>query len=215
MTESSKEYFEDLGGEWDKLQQSFFSNRVREVALSVAGVERGRLAADLGAGTGFVTEALIERGLSVIAVDQSPAMLDALRNKWPTEKRIDTRVGEAAQLPIDSASVDYAFANMYLHHVEDPPAAIVEITRTLRPGGKLVVTDVDKHDLEFLRTEHHDRWLGFEREHVSEWFSRAGLTDVKVDCVGEDCCTDSEEGTHAALSIFVASGTKPEGVARL
>jgi len=209
MTTSSRAYFDELGAGWDGLRAGFFSERVREAAISVAGVEAGKLAADLGAGTGFVTEALLEQGLRVVAVDQSPAMLDALRSKFPNPGRVETRVGEAARLPLQTASVDYAFANMYLHHVEDPLAAIVEMTRTLKPGGKLVVTDLDTHRFEFLRTEQHDRWLGFERDDVRQWFRDAGLQDVKVNCVGEDCCAESADGEDAAISIFVASGTKP------
>ena len=70
------------------------------------------------------------------------------------------RVGEAESLPIPDVAVDYAFANMYLHHVESPPEAIREMARILKPGGKLVITDLDEHRFEFLRTEHHDRYYG-------------------------------------------------------
>ena len=120
-------------------------------------------------------------------------------------------MGEAESLPLDAASVDYAFANMFLHHVEDPAATIKDMARTLKPGGKLVITDLDEHTHEFLREEQHDRWLGFKREAVAAWFEAAGLTNVIVDCIeGEECCatscTCSDE--HAEISIFVASGQK-------
>jgi ubiquinone/menaquinone biosynthesis C-methylase UbiE len=210
MGESSKQYFEEIGAGWDQLRSSFFSNEVRERAVSVAEVQASSLTADLGAGTGFITEALLDRGARVIAVDQSPAMLDALRTKFPEQNRVETRVGTADALPLDTASVDYVFANMYLHHVDDPPSAIAEMMRILRPGGRVVVTDLDTHDFEFLRTEQHDRWLGFERADIERWFREAGLQGVNVDCVGENCCSESPDGTAASISIFLASGTKPE-----
>ena len=115
----------------------------------------------------------------------------------------------AEHLPLETASVDYAFANMYLHHVEDPPTAIAEMVRILKPGGRLVVTDLDTHEFEFLRTEQHDRWLGFERADVRRWFREAGLDGVRVECVGEKCCAESEDGEDAAISIFIASGARP------
>ncbi len=72
----SKEYFDKVSSEWDKLRESFFSEVVREKAYAVAGVQAGKIAADIGPGTGFITEGLINRRLRVIAVDQSELMLE-------------------------------------------------------------------------------------------------------------------------------------------
>jgi 16S rRNA A1518/A1519 N6-dimethyltransferase RsmA/KsgA/DIM1 with predicted DNA glycosylase/AP lyase activity len=57
------------------MRKSLFSEAVRDRALSIAGVEKGRIAANIGAGTGFITEGLVRKGLQVIAVDRSEAML--------------------------------------------------------------------------------------------------------------------------------------------
>lgn len=206
----SKSYFDSIGSGWDELRQGFFPDSLREQALDVAGVSEGTVAADLGAGTGFITEALLKRGASVVAVDQSSVMLDELRRKFPWPERVDCRMGEAEALPIQDQAVDYAFANMYLHHVERPPVAIKEMVRILRPGGTLVITDLDSHSFEFLKQEHHDRWMGFERDRIRDWFEESGLTGVKVDCAGENCCASSADGReNADVSIFVASGVKP------
>jgi ubiquinone/menaquinone biosynthesis C-methylase UbiE len=206
---NSKKYFETVAEQWDTMREGFFSENVRDKAFDAAGLQPGELAADIGAGTGFITEGLLDNGLSVIAVDQSAAMLNKLKLKFPSSDQIDCRVGEAKKLPIEDNSVDYVFANMYLHHVENPLKAIKEMKRILKPGGKLVITDVDEHEFEFLKTEQHDRWMGFDREDIKRWFIEAGLKNVFVDCVGEKCCTkSSSSGESAEISIFVASGKK-------
>ncbi len=206
---TSKPYFDDVAKQWDKMRTSFFSEAVREKALATAGVEKGKLAADIGAGTGFITEALVRAGAAVIAVDQSEAMLDAMKKKFNDIEGIDYRLGEAVDLPIPDESVDYAFANMYLHHVDDPAVGIREMVRILKPGGKLVLTDLDEHDYDFLRTEQYDRWMGFKREDVQRWLKEAGLKDIVVDCADEDCCAQSTCGCEEAnISIFIASGQK-------
>jgi len=206
---SSKRYFDRIGAAWDGMQAEFFSDGVRDRAFRVAGVERGRTAVDLGAGTGFVTAGLVARGVTVIAVDQSRAMLDALRAKFPEVDAVDCRVGDAEQIPVDDASVSYCFANMCLHHVEHPSRAIGEMARILEPGGRLVVTDLDRHDHAFLLTEHHDRWMGFERGEVLQWLRDAGLESPSVESAGQQCCTAGPDGETVSIAIFVASGTKP------
>lgn len=206
---NSKKYFDQLAHQWDEMRARFFSESVREKALSIAQVKKGKIAADIGAGTGFITEGLIHKGLQVIAVDQSEAMLKEMRKKFTHCDKIDYRIGKAETLPIADGTVDYVFANMCLHHVEKPSKAIKEMARILRPGGKLIITDLNKHTFEFLKDEHHDRWLGFKREDIRKWFIEAGLKEVIVDCIGENCCAQSSHGDkYASISIFVALGIK-------
>ena len=146
-----KDYFDEVAPQWDRLQKSFFSKAVRDKGLSVANVHPGQIAADIGCGTGFITEGLVQRGLKIIAVDGSKVMLSEMKQKFAGLDLIDYRQGEAGSLPIQDETVDYAFANMYLHHVEVPPDAIKEMARILKPGGMLVITDLDEHSFEFLK----------------------------------------------------------------
>jgi ubiquinone/menaquinone biosynthesis C-methylase UbiE len=212
MTADSNAYFAEVATRWDALRAGYFSGRVREVACAAAAIQPGKTAADIGAGTGFMTEGLLEKGLHVIAVDQSEAMLAVLRRKVAPGATVAYRLAQADQrIPLPDQTVDYAFANMYLHHVEAPKQAIQEMARIVRPGGRLVITDLDEHYFAFLRDEHHDRWMGFNRDHIRNWFVEAGLKNVRVDCVGETCCDTSCDGAIAAqISIFVASGEKQE-----
>ena len=81
---SSKQYFEQVANQWDQMRQSFFPDDVREVAFAVANIQAGKLAADIGAGTGFITEGLVQRGLRVIAsegIQRSCGHLPGLRDR--------------------------------------------------------------------------------------------------------------------------------------
>lgn len=62
---ADKQYFNEAAPEWDHLRESFFAEAVRSKAISVAIVQSGKMAADVGVGTGFIAEGLIERGLNV------------------------------------------------------------------------------------------------------------------------------------------------------
>lgn len=199
-------YFQKVATRWDEMRSGFFSEAVREKALVAAGVRPGDRTVDVGAGAGFVTDALLARGAHVVALDASSAMVDVLRGRHAT---LDARVADAEALPLADASVDHAFANMCLHHVERPARAIAEMARVVRPGGSVVVTDLETHAHEFLRTEHHDRWMGFDKEQVAQWFREAGLRDVRVERASERCCATSGCGSERAeVEIFLAFGRR-------
>lgn len=205
----SRDYFIEVASKWDQLRQDFFSEEIREKAYEMAGVKAGELAGDIGAGTGFVSEGLLERGLRVIAVDRSEDMLAEMKHKFKDYDGFQCLQGDAEKLPIESGSLDYVMANMFLHHVETPLVAIREMVRILKPGGKLVITDLDKHEHEFLVTEQHDRWMGFLREDMTSWLHEAGLKNVGIDCAGGNCCaTSCSCEDSASINIFAAYDEK-------
>ena len=206
---SSLSYFNKVAIQWDDLRTQFFSDNVREKAMDAAHVESGKLAADIGAGSGFITEGLLARNVRVIAVDQSQEMLDVMSAKFGDTANVDYRVGDADALPIANETCDYVFANMYLHHTEIPSHAISEMARLLKHGGTLVITDADEHNFEFLRVEHHDRWMGFKRAEIQKWFADAGLREIEVRDAEEKCSSTAANGNDQAnVNIFLARGVK-------
>lgn len=212
----SKDYFDSVADKWEDMRQDFFSEAVRETAIDAAMRLRPQTdqatALDVGAGSGFVSRGLAKRNLRIIAVDQSQAMLDALQRKLPGA---DCRLAREDRLPLECHSVDYVFANMFLHHVSDPLAMIREMVRVLKPGGVMALTDLDVHEYDFLRTEQHDRWMGFKRDEMLQWLQAAGLEEASVDSIGQNCCAASCCTDQAAnVTIFLASGRKPHFMRR-
>lgn len=88
---------------------------------------------DLGAGTGKLTTRLVERGLDVIAVDPIAEMLEMLRKSLPDTPAL---LGTAEEIPLADNSVDAVLVAQAWHWF-NPARAIPELTRVLRPGGRL------------------------------------------------------------------------------
>lgn len=206
----SAPYFEKVAGQWDALRSGYFTEAVRESAIQKAYLHPEMTVADVGAGTGFVAAGLATLVRHVHVLDGSPQMLEVARKNLAQFDNLEFHLADGLALPLPDAGLDAAFANMYLHHCPDPLSAIREMVRLLRPGGRLVITDMDTHTYEWLKTEMADIWLGFDRGQIRKWFEQAGLVNVVVDCTGQSCQSDckSGEGEHADISIFVAAGTK-------
>jgi arsenite methyltransferase len=214
MTSAAAQYFDQVAGQWDQIRSGYFTEAVRKAAIQKAYLRSDMEVADVGAGTGFMSAGLAPLVHKVYAFDGSAAMLDVARQNLKEFNNIIFKEAEGLSLPLPDASLDAVFANMYLHHCEDPLAAITEMARLLRPGGRLVITDMDAHDYEWMPDEMADVWLGFERSQVRLWFEQAGLVNNIIDCTGESCCADSgceatpAEQREAQISVFIAVGTK-------
>lgn len=96
-------------------------------------------ALDAACGTGRHAVYLRDRGHRVIGVDATPEMLEKARARLPDA---DLRTGQLEALPLETASVDLAVCALALTHVREPEPAIGELARVLRPGGRLVLSDL-------------------------------------------------------------------------
>jgi len=97
------------------------------------GLEPGRAALELGAGTGKFTRLLIETGAAVTAVEPVGAMLDELRRALPA---VFASQGTAQRMPAADASADAVICAQAFHWFASAES-LAEIRRVLKPGGKL------------------------------------------------------------------------------
>jgi ArsR family transcriptional regulator len=199
------EEFFDRTENWDALRSELFTESATLSAM-LGLVPRGLLVADIGTGTGGMLPYLADVADQVVAVDISAEMLRRARAKARSLAldNVTFARGDLARLPIETASVDAAFAVLVLHHAARPSSALRELARIVRPGGTVVIVDLVAHGHEWLKEEQADLWLGFALEELDSLCANAGLTDTRIRVVSR--VELNRRGAGAPLELFVASG---------
>jgi SAM-dependent methyltransferase len=117
-----------------------WSRRVAEVFIDRLAIQPGARWADVGCGTGAVTQTILARAepASVIGVDPSDAFLEFARAAVQ-DPRVSFEVGDGASLPLADDAVDAAVSGLVLNFVPDPVAMLAEMGRVTRPGGTVAI----------------------------------------------------------------------------
>lgn len=176
---TSEAFFESAAGQWDKLREDLFGAASHLQALAGLLDDRWTVG-DLGCGTGQAAAALAPFVARVVAVDRSREMLQAARRRLRHAVNVDVRRGELEALPVEDGELDAATLLLVLHHVADPAAALAEAARTLKPAGRLLITDMLPHDREEYRQQMGHVWLGFGADQLSGLLAAAGLGRIRI-----------------------------------
>jgi excisionase family DNA binding protein len=206
-----KDYFDQIAPQYNEQRRIVYGDALREIIFSQIKVEKEDIVADIGAGTGYLTIELAKKAAQVIAVDNSSQMLSVAREEAGKAglSNIHFLEGNAEELPLENETMDMVFANMLLHHVNDPPIVFREMYRILKSGGKVMVTDISEHGHTWLRQEKSDLWLGFNQEDLNEWLKEAGFENIVVKEAGCDCCTGTNDNRKSVkIPTLLAIGQK-------
>jgi SAM-dependent methyltransferase len=146
--------------------------RRRSLVRSALAASAGDRILDVGCGPGFLCLELNDdvgpAGL-VVGVDSSSAMLELAAKRCEGRSNVEFHDGDATSLPVEDASFDAAVCVQVLEYVQDVDAGLSEIYRAVRPGGQVVVWDVDWSTLSWYSEDpgRMARVLGAWDEHLA------------------------------------------------
>jgi len=176
-------YFDELAG---KFGRHYVPGRSWQgLAETLLTLMPPMVIADLGAGEGTFSQLLARRSRKVIAVDNSEKMVEygrALVAKHGI-KNLEYRQGDLEDVPIRDSAVDLALFSQSLHHAQHPERAVAEAARILKPGGRIVVLDLVRHNHEEARELYADLWLGFTEVDLNRFLRQEGFQNIETSVV--------------------------------
>jgi ubiquinone/menaquinone biosynthesis C-methylase UbiE/DNA-binding transcriptional ArsR family regulator len=181
----SQEFFASAAGGWDRLREGLFGDAF--YLWSVLGlIDPALVVGDLGCGTGQLAETIAPYVGRVIAVDGSEEMLDAARARLASAPNVELRKGELEALPLAAGELDAAMLSLVLHYSPEPQRTLEEVARVVRPGGRVLVVDMQPHEREEYQQQMGHVWLGFAEKQISRFLTGAGFEDVRVRALPAD-----------------------------
>ena len=191
---SQLEFDEQLAERMETLYRSREIVRRRELVYEALGAAPGHDVLDVGCGPGFYAAELLgvlgDAG-SLVAVDASPAMLELARRRCAGHPNVTFHQADATTLPVEDSAFDRAVCVQVMEYVADVDAALAELHRALRPGGRAVVWDIDWATLSMHTADPermartlrawdrhlHDPWLP---RTLAARLRRAGFAEVEL-----------------------------------
>src|SRR5262249_10996721 len=144
-----------------------------EEVIRALEIKPGEVIADLGSGSGYFTRRLAAHAAKVYAVDIDSGLLTIL--KKDAQANVETVLAAPDDPKLAVGSVDTVFICEVLHHIENRPAYLAKLAKTLKPGGRIVVIDFVKGK----KTHGPPEEMKLSEDQVRQEFAAAGFGNVQ------------------------------------
>src|SRR5689334_9481680 len=184
--EKARKYFDELAG---KFGRGYVPGRSwQALAHTMISLLPPLTVADLGAGEGTLSQLLAKTARKVIAIDNSPKMVEfgSRLAKQHGFANLEYRLGDIEDPPIAKGTIDLAILSQALHHAIHPDRAVTSAYRILRKQGRIVILDLLSHRFERARELYADHWLGFSEVQLHQFLESNGFKNIEVTVVSRE-----------------------------
>jgi len=132
-------FYKYLSKVYDQINPYIWNEEMRTEALDLLDIEPDDRVLDVGCGTGFATEGLLDRVDRVHGLDQSVHQMEKAWQKFGKRGRVRFYRGDAERLPFKDDTFDVVWSSGSIEYWPDPVAALAECRRITEPGGQVLI----------------------------------------------------------------------------
>ena len=173
-------FYKYLSRVYDQVNPFIWTEEMRNEALSLLDIEEEMTVLDVGCGTGFATEGLLEHVDEVYALDQSEHQLEQAYEKFGKRAPpVHFHRGDAERLPFGTDTFDVVWSSGSIEYWPNPILALREFRRVLKPGGQVLVVGPNYPDNVVSQLLADSIMLFYDEYEADRMFKTAGFENVK------------------------------------
>ncbi len=172
-------FYKYLSTVYDRVNPFIWNEEMRAEALALLDIEQGDRVLDVGCGTGFGTEGLLQYTDDVHGLDQSVHQMEKAFEKFGKNDRVRFYRGDAERLPFDDDSFDVIWSSGSIEYWPNPVAALREFRRVVKPGGQVLVVGPNYPKSTLMQKVADMIMLFYDEEEADRMFRAAGFESVR------------------------------------
>jgi demethylmenaquinone methyltransferase/2-methoxy-6-polyprenyl-1,4-benzoquinol methylase len=164
---------------YDQINPFIWDERMRDEAIEMLGLEADDTVLDVGCGTGFATEGLLQHVDTIYGLDQSPHQLSKAYRKFGKHGNVNFHMGDAERLPFQDDTFDVVWSSGSIEYWPNPVDALEECRRITKPGGKVLIVGPDYPNSSIFQKMADAIMLFYDEEEADRMFEQAGYTEFE------------------------------------
>jgi len=170
-------FYRYLSKVYDRINPFVWNEQMRDEAIDMLNIGPDDEVLDVGCGTGFATEGLLQGTEQLHGLDQSPHQLDRAFEKFGKRGEVQFYLGDAERLPFADNRFDVVWSSGSIEYWPNPVVALAELRRVGKPGGQVLVVGPDYPNSSLLQKAADAIMLFYDETEADRMFREAGFEE--------------------------------------
>ncbi|WP_276273066.1 methyltransferase domain-containing protein [Haloarcula litorea] len=175
----ARTFYKYLSKVYDQVNPFIWDERMRDEAIGMLDLDPDDAVVDIGCGTGFATEGLLEHVDTVYGLDQSQHQLSKAYQKFGKHGDVRFHLGDAERLPFKDDTFDVVWSSGSIEYWPNPVDALEECRRIAKPGGRVLIVGPDYPNSSVFQKLADAIMLFYDEAEADRMFREAGFTEFE------------------------------------